>query len=473
MSHLLSPYDTPAAASTMTSLPPDITLEIFAQQPSAAVATPFLLCYKTDETVDADEIVEKLDAGRLSLHEALPWTSGEVIRDQTGPTESGVFKIRHAAAPPRVIVKDLRDDPSIPSMQELQKAEFPASMLDETIFSPFSVLPGKEPQATLRNRVLVLQANLIRGGVLLNICGHHSVLDGTGQEQVTYLLNKACQGQPLTPEEIRIGNLPRENIIELFPDDWQPVNSPYLKPAGDKPNTSWAKDENDETTSPLIWINISFSRESLEEVKNEAHRGLSTGFVSTDDALTALVWQSLCRARVPRLKQTTPTIMGRAINPRRYLDVPPTYPGYISNMAYTTKSLHSMTESTLGQVAAELRTAVDPKLSKLSDLTREFATLIHRAEDKDTVSLGNCLDLDHDLMVSSWAAMRCYEFDFGMGLGLPVTFRRTKMVPVPNLIFFLPKDASGCIVVNMCIREDDLERLQRDPEFNRYVRFIG
>jgi hypothetical protein len=76
-------------------------------------------------------------------------------------------------------------------------------------------------------------------------------------------------------------------------------------------------------------------------------------------------------------------------------------------------------------------------------------------------------------MVSSWASMRCHEFDFGMGLGLPVVFRRTKMAPVPNLIFFLPRDASGSIVVNMCIRQDDLERLQQDPGFNQYARFIG
>jgi hypothetical protein len=419
------------------------------------------------------KIVDKLDAGRLALHQALPWTSGKVMRVQTSSTGSGVFKIRHAAAVPCVIVKDLRDDPSVPTMQELRKSEFPASMLDEAIFSPFDVLPGKTSQAALRNSVLVLQANLIRGGLLLNVSGHHSALDGTGQERVVYLLDKACRGQSLTSEEIRIGNLPRENIVELFPDDWQPVNSRYLKPAEDKPTISWAKDETDQITPPLVWTNMSFSCESLKEIKEEAHRGLSTGFVSTDDALTALVWQSLCRARVPRLAQTTPTTLGRAINPRRYLNIPPTYPGYISNMAYTTKSLNSMIESTFGEVAAELRTAVDPKRSKLSELTRELATLIHRAEDKDTVSLGNCLNLDHDLMVSSWASMRCHEFDFGMGLGLPVVFRRTKMAPVPNLIFFLPRDASGSIVVNMCIRQDDLERLQQDPGFNQYARFIG
>lgn len=76
-------------------------------------------------------------------------------------------------------------------------------------------------------------------------------------------------------------------------------------------------------------------------------------------------------------------------------------------------------------------------------------------------------------MFSSWAGQRCYAFDFGLGLGRPVAFRRPRMIPVPGLMFLLPKRPDGEIVLTMCARDDDLERLAADPTFTKYGRVIG
>jgi hypothetical protein len=466
---------------TTSTLPGDITLEIFGQQPSAALVTPFLFCYRMNETIDVQRIVRILETGRQLLHRDFPWTSGQVIQDLEDDLsgQRGVFKIRHTTTAPSVIVKDLRTDPSVASMQDLITSGFPTHLLDEQIFSPVTVLPTDEPtQPEARNQVLTIQVNLIRGGLLLNFVGHHQAIDGTGQDLLAGWFNEACHGRAIAEEEIRLGNLPRENIVELFGDEWQPSKgSPYLK----KPATTSTDVKSDLTTPdlttspPLIWTNISFSGEALSELKSEASIGLKAGggYVSTDDALTAFIWQSISRARAVRLPMGTRTTLGRAVNPRRYLDIPPSYPGYISNFAYTTMSLGTVTQSSLSAVAASLRAAVDPRTSGLGDSTREYATLLHRAEDKDSIALGNCLDLDHDLMLSSWMNMRSYEFDFGMGLGPPIAFRRPLMAPVPSLAFLLPKDPSGGVVLNVCIREDDLARMQQDSLFTRFGRFIG
>lgn len=427
----------------------DITLEIFGQQSSAGIQTPFLFCYSSPDTPDIDGIVQRLENGLLALCAALPWVAGNVICEDDD--QGGVFKIRTTRAKPVIVVKDHREDLSVPSMSRLQAAGFPTSQLDEDLLSPVVVIPQGE-RIEDRTAVVTLQVNLLRGGIILNLSGHHQVLDGTGQEQIAYFLNKACRGEPFTEEEVRIGNLDRASVVKPLPDAWQPgPNSPYLK------------DSSDDTPPPrppgeLVWTDLPFASDSLARLKQAART--ASGYVSTDDALTAHLWQALARARRKRHPGSTPSTLGRAVNPRRYLDIPATYPGYISNMAHSRVSLDELADSPLSTVAKLLRSAVDPATSRLGESTLEYATLLYRARDKDSVSANQHLDLDTDLMVSSWAGMRCYRFDFGLGLGPPRAFRRTKHVPVPSLMFILPKDPGGGVVVTICARADDVEGLK-------------
>jgi hypothetical protein len=224
----------------------------------------------------------------------------------------------------------------------------------------------------------------------------------------------------------------------------------------------------------LQWASLSFSADSLKRLKQEALASVKSGFVSTNDALTAIIWQALARARLDRFPQSTTSTMARAINPRRYLpEVPEFYPGYISNMAFSVAELGQLVDQSLGSIAHTLRSAVDPDTSGLEQATREYATLMYRAKDRDSISMTQNLKLDTDIMLSSWASMRCYHFDFGLGLGTPVAFRRTKHVAVPGLLFLLPQDLKGEIILTMCVREDELEKLRHDETLTKFVEHIG
>lgn len=320
--------------------------------------------------------------------------------------------------------------------------------------------------------MLVLQANRIPGGLLLNLVGNHRVLDGTGQEQLAFLLNKAGCGMSFSDDEIRIGNLTRSTIITPFDDSWHPpLNSRYVKRERVASTADPSSLEKNPSTQ-LQWVNVIFSSQALFELKAKANSELSSGFVSTDDSLTALIWQSLSRARMARLPASKESTLARAINPRRYLGIPASYPGYITNMAYITLTFDQLNKRSLGTIAADLRTAVDLETSGLDRTTRELVTLLYRAEDKDLVSITEGLDLGSDVMVSSWANMRCYDFDFGMRLGAPVAFRRTLMDPVPSLMYLLPKRKDGEIVITMCVLQEDLVRLKQDDSFTHYGQFL-
>ncbi|KAJ9120589.1 hypothetical protein QFC22_002518 [Naganishia vaughanmartiniae] len=450
----------------------DETLEIFGQQGSTGFATPFLFCYPLPDAVDLSPIIQTLEAGLRGLTKSFPWVAGKVVNEGKTDVDSGVFKIKQGNTDiPRVLFKDYRKTDDVPTMQTLQEANFPESILPESLFSPINVLPTNPDQD--RSPVLVLQINRIQGGLLLNLIGNHQALDGTGQEQLAYLLNKACNGIPFSDEEIRIGNLTRSTIVTFLDDSWQPSpESQYLKAQRviTLPDHS-PSSEQKPCTEPQ-WVNVMFSGAALSRLKAKANNEIASGFVSTDDALTALIWQSLSRARLARLPGSKESTMGRAINPRRYLGIPATYPGYISNMAYTTLTLDQLAKRTLGATATVLRAAVDPETSGLDRTTRELATLLHRAQDKDSVSAHDGFDLGSDVMLSSWANMRCYDFDFGMQLGTPVAFRRTLMGPVPSLIYLLPKRKDGEIVITMCALEEDLNRLKQDDNFTHYGQFL-
>ncbi|GHJ84457.1 hypothetical protein NliqN6_0859 [Naganishia liquefaciens] len=442
----------------------DETLEIFGQQ-TVGVTTPFVFCYSLPDTVDFPAIISTLESGLRRLTDGFPWVAGKVINQGKTEVNSGVFKIKHGWDTPRLFVKDHRDNVRAPTMQSLSEARFPVSMLPESMFSPINVLPTDPDQD--RSPVFVVQINRIEGGLLLAIIGNHQALDGTGQEQLSYLLNKACNGLPFSEDELRIGNLSRSTIVMPLDDSWQPSpNSRYLKV-----QQKVATVDELPPTNPR-WVTISFSGEALSMLKAKANNEIQSGFSSTDDALTALIWQAISRARLGRLPASKESTLGRAINPRRYLGIPATYPGYITNMAYTSQKLGDLNTLSLGDIASQLRSAVDPQTSGLDRTTREFATLLHRAENKDSVSVHEGFDLDADLMLSSWANMRCYDFCFGMRLGSPVAFRRTQMDPFTSLIYLLPKRKDGEIVVVLGAMEEDLTRLRADEHFNRFGQFL-
>lgn len=76
-------------------------------------------------------------------------------------------------------------------------------------------------------------------------------------------------------------------------------------------------------------------------------------------------------------------------------------------------------------------------------------------------------------MLSSWARENFYELDFDLGLGKPESVRRPKFFPVESLIYILPKRLDGELVVAVCLRDEDMERLRVDEEFAKYGKYIG
>jgi hypothetical protein len=298
-------------------------------------------------------------------------------------------------------------------------------------------------------------------------------MDGTGQGQMLHLLSKACRGEEFTSDELSSGNLSRKNLVPLLesPDE----NYPEIRYQLHRKELKGTQDVGNPPKPPCQWANFSFSSEVLHALKATATASMpaTAEFVSSDDALTAFIWQSITRARLGRLKADSEIKFARAIDVRQLFQVPLTYPGMIQNMTYETIPLQKLIASSLGDIAFSLRQKIDPATSTLYHSTRCLATMISQTPDKSVFSLTANFDFSQDLMLSSWSRQQSYTLDFGLGLGNPVAVRRPQFTPVESLAYLLPRRPSKEVVLAICLRVDDLEILKEDGAWKKHATYIG
>ncbi|KAI0544551.1 putative trichothecene 3-O-acetyltransferase [Xylaria curta] len=459
------------ATSTKPEL--EITLDLFGQR-IVPVFTQISFCFAIPDDFRVEDIPNVLIRGAERLAEHFPWVAGQVVCEGATENSTGCFKIKILEDKPRVWVKDLQGEPSFPSWDTLKRSGFPMNALDESIVAPRKTTAGSsEPTQA---EVFQLQATIIRGGLILTFLGHHQAMDGTGQAQVVALFSKACRDETFTHEELRIGNLSPENSVQILKDPWTPgleLEYNIIKQEASQPGPG-------KVQSPMsmelgVWSYFNFPAPALREVKSQANRTIPPNleYITTDDALTAFVWQSIARARLPRYAPTTEALFARAVDLRRYLNIAETHPGFVQNMTYHSFNMEQIAHDPLGAIAADFRAAVDPKTSNLEYHGRSLATLISNTPDKRTISFLAGCDLSRDVMLSSWANQNSYQLDFGLGLGRPQAVRRPRFNSLPGLVYFMPKSPDGAIGVAICLSVDDTEALRVDNEFIKYAIYVG
>ncbi|KAG0221876.1 hypothetical protein BGW42_007206 [Actinomortierella wolfii] len=450
----------------------EFELDILGQQPLLNLYTQITLAYPVGHESSHITIVATLQDGLERLHKSFPWVSGQVIQETATDSRPGLFKIVPFPDNAPLVVKDLCHDPAIPTFASLREANFPYSeaILDESYLAPRRTLPGDPSEPTSRPTLLV-QATFIRGGLLLTFVAHHMVMDMIGQGEVMRLLSKACHSEAFTEEELAIGNMPRDNIIPYL----ETMDKSMFAHQVAKPTIPTSGSDEQTPPPPPVkstWVYFSFNAASLAALKADASASVPSGFISTDDALSALIWQSTTRARLPRLNTTNNrTTFSRAVDVRPYLGLAPTYAGVMQNMTYTSDTIQEVVNLPLGVLASRLRAALDGK--HLEYMTRGLATLLRDTADKTTISLTATIDVFKDIMFSSWAKVECHKLEFNLGLGRPVAVRRPKLAPFESLMYLMPRTAQGEIAAAICLRDEDMERLKADPMFLKYAHYIG
>lgn len=531
-------------------------LDLFGQHPRhSQIYTPICFGFPCDEQhVSGKSVLAHLQAGLQRLARGFPWIAGQVVRD-----DGGTFRIRPYREAPSVTVKDLRQaSPPVMAgyLHSGSGAGIPASLLAESVVAPCGTFRQPNGRGTMgpATPVFLLQANIVPGGLLLVVSGLHSCMDMAGQAQMIRLLAKACRGEPFTAEELSTGNMSRSDILlplldvsdeEILKEPKEPTNAYLAEEKNDQANTpsaaaAAAANRPEEQRRPpqtaIRWSTFTFPASALQALKTaasatmppvqeeEEEEGERTPFVSTDDALSALLWQSITRSRLPRLPTsstssspssaeptatTTTTTLTRTVDARRYVPgLPRAYPGDAACKVSSTADAASLANKPLGAVAASLRARLRPDevRDEVRDGIRAHAAQLAgvrvrvRVSGTDSKGGGSSgLDPSTGVNLSSWAKAPCYDLDLGdvadldsedgggggggsgerlprgLALGRPAVVQRPVFVDGAweGLVYLMPRRPDGEIAVLACLREEDMERMREDGELARYGRYVG
>lgn len=429
-----------------------------------------MLCFPMQENVDRSKAVSILESASQSLTRSIPSLAGRVIRDPDEPGEhfrSGLYHIRPCKYPNGSILRIKHLANNFPSYNEISKAKAPSSMLDGGVLSPEKGLPDHLTDSDVCP-VLVIQANFARGGLMLAFAGAHTVMDGNGLGQIIRMFASACRGERFTEADVRAAHLDHDTCVPPLKPQETPLEHLDLRIDPNK-----TKPGQPSKTIPMLWTYFRFSALKLAELKVEASRDCPpVSWITTNDAVSALVWKSITKARSSRLDISKSSTLLRAINGRR-LSRPPIPDAFLGNAVQCiliTRTIKDLAESmSISAITLLIRQSMLP----IDDFfIRSLATMLRNEPDKRTI--GYDVDPETGFVISSWADLPVYpEGGFGPLLGMPEFMRRPRLTPCEGLAYFMPKDPLGNIDLVIALRESDLEELKTDAEWMRYAEFIG
>ncbi|KAL4972116.1 transferase family-domain-containing protein [Aspergillus desertorum] len=438
--------------------------------------THLLVCFPLQQENSQSEIVNALYAAGDILASAFPWLVAKVVHEGQKPGNSGRFKLATCAdfEPPNsiVIVKDCSD--TSPSYGEIRAARGPCYMFDGKTLGPVVAFPESYVESdTNPARVFVIQANFIKGGLLLDAAAQHNFIDGGGLFQCMQLFAKAMRGEPFSDFELEQGNRDRRTLIPLLGPNEPMLDHSHLKcpPATEGPSSTAPS-----VRAPAAWHFFRVPATSVTSIKNQANSDLraessATPFVSTNDALSAFLWKRLSAVRLQRRQNPEElTKFSRALDARRAMGLPPEYMGQMGYNATTRISFGELENMSLGSAAALLRAKVKEMNNAYS--IRSWATFISQEPDKSTIMFAGKFNPDTDIGVSSLAHVELYTCNFGP-LGSPELVRRPNFRPLEGCIYFWSRTPKGDIDILTCLNQADIEGLKSDAEWAANTEYIG
>lgn len=395
-------------------------------------------------------------------------------------------------------MKDEAASSEIPSFSVLDKHDFPVHVLDSPKVLPplfvaehWNPIPAKDASVD-GPAVAGAQVTFIEGGLILGLAIPHQVSDAMGFETllttwaryaVTAGKNGDLNGLPAANADFDsrdVLSAPAKSTHSAEQMRRFESQFPVMK-LRDGPPAPPPADFKMPTVKTRIWH---FPRSKLETLKAQCSAGLEAGtWISTYDALLAIMWRATVRAKSPLVKPApdAPSKAVHAVNVRGRADlaIPVRYIGAGITMP-TSKSL------TVAEVLG------DPKITLpiLARAVRESITSVNTAYVADLVKYTagapdlrwSELDmhwvLGMDCMAFDWHTMKSYrEHDFGFGTPAAVRW------PHPGFegfFFVLPsragvRNAGPDEGLEVCfgLEESCFAQLEKDEEFLQYAEQRG
>ncbi|KAM0186521.1 hypothetical protein ACHAPI_011650 [Fusarium lateritium] len=432
--------------------------------------TQLVLGFKLKPEVSRYAVTDALKRAVENLSADIPWLHGQVA-EKDGILQPTPWP---ADGPENQIVLVKHCDEVMASMSELLRSGVPIKELDAQLLSPFSGLSEghklKPPVPIIR-----LQANFVHGGLLLTMCFHHIVMDGTAAFQFIRHLASVLEGRRISYTDIVEANRDRGSILRLL-GPGEPIKdySDLRQPLGFTYPT---------LSSPPAWCYFKLPIAALRGLTKVVQSQLSTSasastsysqgssLLSDNDIICAFCWQRISTIRLSTHPRGTVSKFSRAIDGRLAAGIPFAYMGHMVYHASVRLPIHAIASSSLATVALKLRQALDAVNNEWT--VRSYATFIAREPDKSLLLYGGKTNPNTDLgATSALAGEDGSPKSFGPLLGPSCFLRRPRTTPITGSISMSPVEGDY-IPLSLCLPAADLEALKVDLEWRRYTKIIG
>lgn len=440
-----------------------------------------ILCLQPQGSLEEDRamIFSALEKGLENTLAEIPYLGGVVSGDDD---HSGKVRITPGAGV-LLHLNNLEDNNDM-SYQTLKDSHFSHSSLDTESSNVKALAEILSPESN--PPVMVARVNIVKGGLILAIGIHHSVMDAAGFATVlktwaghtkTSFLSPGASGDeaakpnllppnsldrnPLIKASMAAGVDPQVKIKDHPQYKLQPT-PPIQKDTKDAPTTPPTF-----TLPPMTLTVFYFAVSKLAALKLSASP--SSSFISTNDALCALLWSSITRARTlpentAEGRETPSSRLGFAVDGRRRLStpLPPSYLGNVNIYASTRLPVSTLSKNAeLKSIASAIRSAIT---EIDNDRIQDAIALINSIPNVTDLKPAFNSFLGPDLAITSWRDMELVGLDWGAGIG------KVEAVRLPNVAFdglcvVLPALADGGLEVAVGLESSAMERLKRDEAF--------
>ncbi|KAI1125168.1 transferase family-domain-containing protein [Nemania abortiva] len=438
----------------------------------------FVFPIELGDSYDADKIFGILKQGLDKAKERIPTLGCEGVPD-TDAKQAGVLKLHKYDDYETITKKDLRAPGAFPHTYADIKAKtfpveaFPGDLLCRRFTWPS---PGE------RLPVADCQANFIPGGLLLTCCFFH--VFGDAKSYYTWLETWA--------EECRLLQGEISSRTEV-PDEFFTDREKHMTPSGK--NAGKPEDHPEVLVLPFtpegfppkmisrehVGQVFRLSAEQLVALKADAapaNAAESSGvtYVSTNDALSALMWRSVMAAQfeLEKLEGDPTSIFNIAVDGRPRTN-PPVHPRTLGNwlgwVAPQMPIRKMLSHNSVADPAVVVRQAV-AKLNE--EYVDSLSTLFESVVDVNRVVATAFVDVPgFNCVQTSWINLGVYGLNWGKTLGGKIEAVRSPDVGVINGgSLVLPALPCGGIELIIGVESKSLPRLLKDPLLAKYATAI-
>ena len=465
----------------------DIRPDIFADNMEIVTLSPIdqvqhrghvhvYFCFPLPETADRTRISLHLQRGLDGLVASLPLLTGRIVQRQShegAEQRKGFLDLAYSTSDPgpQLVVGHLDNDHL--DYQLLKQGGFYLHGEQNHRLKPCSTTCSNGCELS---SVFNVQANFFRGGVILCFAFHHTAFDATSCGTLIQLyaglcsenINEELLGGAKTPRLSASHNLSYEAALR------RQGRYVHVQDGGVSPKSA------PEVISGLFRITTEASDRLKAIASASLPQGGATRWISTLDAVAALVWSCVARARASLMDRETTCTLNMSVNARSRVD-PPLPEDYLGNCiigSIVEKRLSDLMQSPyVSDIAASIRASY----SEIDDhLVRAQATIISAEFDIGLLFTGAPAPPSF-LLITSWAAIPLYA-DFGDLLGIPEHVTIPTGPGQAGICVLQPRKLEttrsslrvvrGDLEFYLGLEREAMERLQSDEEWKKWVQLV-